>query len=372
MKKTLLATTALVAFAGAAAAEIEISGSAEMGIVGGDFRFANRDTNGTDDLTDLTDDDIDSTTQFWTDVDVTFSMSGETDGGLAFGTSVDLDEAPDLDSDGETSDADFNVFISGNFGTLTMGDTDGAMDFVLDDTSSWGNPGTISDNETEHAGFFGSYHDGAGSYDGQILRYDNTFGDFTVAVSVEQGDSDPDKIDITDLPTFGISPDQAVEDLDTAYAIGVGYSLDLGGTTIDLGLGYQSIDADAVGGLTDEDNNVEAGEDADIIGLSVGAELDNGFQGGLVYVAGDVGGFEDSDYIGVGLGYEINAISMHFNFGQVNRGNDDTITGYAVAVGYDLGGGASILAGYGYSEFDPDGGDSEDFDDFSLGLSFAF
>ena len=365
MKKTLLATTALVAFAGAAAAEIDISGSAEMGIVGGDARFGNIDDDG----------DRESATQFWTDVDVTFSMSGETDGGLAFGTSVDLDEAFDIDNNeigeddlrkgtGETDDADFNVFISGNFGTLTLGDTDGAMDFVLDDISSWGNPGTISDNETEHDGFFGSYHDGAGAYDGQILRYDNTFGGFTVAISAEQGerlDGDPDE-----------EVEQSVAELDTAFAIGIGYDLDLGGTTLQLGLGYQSIDADAVGGLEDEDGNVEADESADIIGITAGAELDNGFQGGLTFVSGDIRGREDSNYIGLGLGYEINAISIHFNAGQFDFGNDDTETGYALAVGYDLGGGATILAGYAYSEDDPDDGDSEDFDDFSLGLSFSF
>ena len=60
----ILASTALVATAGAASAQdIALSGMAEMGIFGGQ--------------------DID--TQFFTDVDVTFTMSGEADNGLTFG-----------------------------------------------------------------------------------------------------------------------------------------------------------------------------------------------------------------------------------------------------------------------------------------------
>ena len=71
MKAILFATTALVATAGIAAAEVSLTGSAEMGIMGGDG------------IAD----------QFHTDIDVTFGMSGEADNGLSFGASVDLDES---------------------------------------------------------------------------------------------------------------------------------------------------------------------------------------------------------------------------------------------------------------------------------------
>ncbi|MEO1580050.1 MAG: porin, partial [Pseudomonadota bacterium] len=77
MKKVLLASTALVVSAGIAAADVSLSGSAELGIF-----------------------DDDTETQFHTDIDVTFTMSGETDGGLTFGASIDLDE-----SDGDPSAA---------------------------------------------------------------------------------------------------------------------------------------------------------------------------------------------------------------------------------------------------------------------------
>ncbi|RMH39212.1 MAG: porin, partial [Alphaproteobacteria bacterium] len=68
MKKVLFATTALVATAGVAAADVSISGYAEMGVIGGTGMDA----------------------QFHTDIDATFSMSGTTDNGLTFGASVDL------------------------------------------------------------------------------------------------------------------------------------------------------------------------------------------------------------------------------------------------------------------------------------------
>ncbi len=65
MKKILLATTALVGFAGAAAAEITMSGYAEMGIAGGDGPGIE--------------------TQFHQDWQINFDLVGETDGGLSFG-----------------------------------------------------------------------------------------------------------------------------------------------------------------------------------------------------------------------------------------------------------------------------------------------
>jgi hypothetical protein len=52
----------------------------------------------------------------------------------------------------------------------------------------FGAPASINDDHTSHAGFNGN---GLldGHYDGQILRYDYSFGDFAVAISVEQDDN---------------------------------------------------------------------------------------------------------------------------------------------------------------------------------------
>ena len=73
MKKVLLGTTALVMTAGVAAADVTFSGYAEIGIFDNDS------------------DDV----QFHHDIDVKFSLSGESDNGLSFGATIDLDEVGD-------------------------------------------------------------------------------------------------------------------------------------------------------------------------------------------------------------------------------------------------------------------------------------
>ncbi|MBM7067158.1 porin [Actibacterium sp. 188UL27-1] len=369
MKKILLASTAIVGMAGMAAAEVSISGSAEMGIVGGDRH--------------------NDTTQFWSDVDVTFDMTGETDGGLQFGVSVDLDEAPDLDADGEKSDADFAVFISGDFGKVTLGDTDGALDFALQDQNI-GHPGSIADDETDHFGFFGSFHDGAGAYDGQIMRYEYTFDAFAVAISVEQGGTgniDIDKDGDGTIAADGSETFAAVDELDAGFALAARYSFDIGAGSVTVGGGFQSIDADAnVGGeffgdalnspgvgLIDEDGDSDLGETADIFALSVSAALDNGFSAVLTYADGDVLFIEDSNHVSLGVAYTTGALTVAANYGEFDFGNGDSAEGFALNAGYDLGGGLSVLAGYSDSTFTDDSRDEDtDTDSFSLGLSMSF
>jgi hypothetical protein len=125
-----------------------------------------------------------ATTQFVQDIDVTFTMSGTSDNGLTFGAAIDLDENA---ANVGTDDAGVAIFVSGDFGTLTLGDTDGALDWAMQEVDFNG-AASINDNHTSHAGFNGN--SGLdGHYDGQILRYDYSFGDFAVAVSVEQDDN---------------------------------------------------------------------------------------------------------------------------------------------------------------------------------------
>ena len=171
MKKVLLASTALVATAGFAAAEVSLSARAEMGIFGGSTDNTTGPTRGGASIDE-------SQTRFFTDIDVTFSLSGETDGGLSFGAAVDLDEggAGAAAVANNDDDGGIAIFLSGDFGTLTMGDTDGALDWALTDAGNINNGGSIADDETSHAGYLGAYADG--TYEGQIVRYDNTFGDF--------------------------------------------------------------------------------------------------------------------------------------------------------------------------------------------------
>ena len=291
MKKLLIASTALVATAGMAAADVSLSGYAEMGIA---------DAGGA------------AGVQFHSDLDVKFSLSGETDGGLTFGATIDLDEV----SNGiATQNSPASVWIKGGFGNLTMGDTDGAFDFALTEV---GMLTSIADDHTTHSGYSGNGGlDGAGKTTGsdQILRYDNTFGDFGVAVSyeIDNGAGNGDVL-----------------------GLGVKYSADLGGATLALGLGYQTHDND------------------DIMGVSVKTSI-SGFD--------IVVNFTDQDSVGsytaVGLGYTVGDLAMTVNYGEKDTGAE----GFGIAANYSLGGGATVMAGYS---------DDNVGDQFSLGLGLSF
>ncbi|MBF9029540.1 porin [Rhodobacterales bacterium HKCCE3408] len=303
MKKVLFATTALVASAGVASAQgVALSGSAEMGIIGGD-----REINGNP--TDVI--------QFWNDVDIAFTLSGETDNGLTFGANVDLDEAGNLGA--EEDNQGTSVFISGDWGTLTLGDTDGALDRVMQEANTAGDPGSIADDETSHAGYLGSFGDG--TYDNQVLRYEYSFGDFLFAISHEQGA----------FPTGEV----VIGAPDGSSAIGIRYSTMVSGVDLTAGLGYQV-------------TNFAAG-DQTIVGVSVLAEFAAGFSAAIGYSDwSDVGGTagNDDSHAYIGLGYATGPFSIHANYGEFDSGD----SGYGLAAGYDLGGGASLLFGYGHSE----------------------
>jgi len=343
MKKVLFATTALIATAGFANAQIIMSGSAEMGLVGGDSVTAGA-------VTDLP-------TQFSQNVDISFDLRGMTDGGIAFGADVDLDESAGI-AGPETDDGGASVFISGNFGTLTMGDTDGALDAALTEAGNVGNPGSLNDAETGHAGYQGSYGDG--SYDGQIVRYDYTFGDFGVHVSAEIDDTDT---------------------VDNGYAVAMTYGGAFGGFDLNAGLGYQTFTTDGSWnpgnlGTYNSVGGTPPGVDIDILGASVSI-ASNGFSAGFVYTDYDTNNavVTGGHHTGIGLGYSMNAISVHANYGiweLETVGGDLNASGYGIAAAYDLGGGAEIRAGYGHSEF----GDISAVDDsshsYSLGVAMSF
>ena len=286
MKKLLIASTALVATAGMAAAEVSLSGYAEMGIK-----------------------DDGTTTRFHHDLDVKFSLSGETDNGLTFGATIDLDEV----SGGIGADSGPHaVWIKGGFGNLTMGDTDGALDFVNQEI---GMLTSIADDHTTHAGYWGGSADGLN--DGQVLRYDNTFGDFGVAVSYEMDDAGTPGGDVV--------------------GIGFVYNADLGGTALRLSLGYQENDT------------------TDVMAVSAKTSF-SGVDVVLNYAEVASG----ADYTGIGLGYTTGDLSMTANYGEFSGGPD----GFGLAINYSLGGGATVMAGYGDS--------STGVDTFSLGLGLSF
>jgi outer membrane protein OmpU len=295
MKNILFATTALVATAGIASADLAISGSAEIGM--SDTSTAGQGW------------------QFHNDIDVTFSMSGETDGGMAFGATIDLDEVTNAgDDNGIPQGAnDSSAFISGGFGTVTMGDTDGAFDWAMIETNVVG--GSLADDETGHSGFTGNAGLDGGE-DGQVLRWNYSMGAIGIAASLEQDGNN------------------GANTNDDATGFGLSYALDAGGTTISFGVGMQ-----------------DASATSDITGFSVRAAMDNGLTIAANMSDQTTSATTSVDRVGFGLGYTMDALSVGINWGEATTSTtgaaDAVADGVGLAVNYDLGSGAVAQFGYG-------------------------
>lgn len=316
MKKILLATTMLTGTAGFAAAEVTATGYAEIGIIQSDAGLAGS-----------------TEAQFHQDIEVTFRLTGESDSGLQFGAQIDLDETNVAAGD----DSGTTVFVSGAFGKLTMGDTDGALDWAVADAGALSSMG---DDHTTHIAYFNA-NGFDGNHDGQIVRYEYSFGDFAAAISLEQ------------------AANGANTPADDNIGIGATYSLDLGATDLKFGLGYMAGDATA-GAAT---NN------GDVVAASLTVASETGVTGVIAFstTSFDNPALADVDRFGLGLTYTTGALSVHANYGDVEQGAV-SFDSYGLAVNYDLGGGAVVMAGFG-SDVAAAAGDQNQ---YSIGLGLSF
>lgn len=273
MKKLLLATTLIVATATVAAAEVAVSGSARMGIV----------NDGTD-------------TQFSSRVRIAFAGSGTTDGGLTFGAGIRADQS----GQGGKANGDSTVFISGAFGTLTMGDVaGGGADNLVGQVSGVGFTGLGDNNEI---GFIG----GAAT----AVRYDYSMGALSVSVGIGQ------------LQTKA-APAAATDD---ARSVGVKYAA--GNYSVALGFS-------AAGSGAFSNSQVDLKATATFGAATVKARI---AQKDKVAV-----GQDDMAYA-VSLDYVVGAATVTgFVGNNTNFAGKDTS---GLGVSYDLGGGAAFSAGY--------------------------
>lgn len=319
MKKVLLASTALVGFAGAAAAEVSLSGYAEIGVFGGS----------------------DIETQFHNDIVVNINMSGTTDNGLEFGAKVQLDDTNGADAiNGSPTFDDEAVWVSGSFGKVTLGETDGAFDWALSEIYAGS---ALADDHSTHAGAY--WYTGLDStYDNQIMRYEYSFGDFAAALSVEMDDT-------------GVG--------DENIGLGAKWAGAMGGMDVSAGLGFQDNGTNSVWGLS------ASAAMANGVSVSFGyADLD----GTVFHSSTVIAGSPASDsWWGLGVAYTTGALTVGANYGVFDTTAGD-IAGYGVVANYDLGGGAVAMFGYGHSDCDVAcgswNGGGENTWSAGLGLSF--
>ena len=364
MKRTtsILAAAALGATAGSAGADVTVTGAAEMGIAGSSG----------------------DSIRYHTDINANFKMTGETDDGLEFSTAIDLFEVDATDVNATTNDDEHGGIAITlthkrlKFGNLTLGDTDGALDWVMREvTHDIG--GSLRDDHEGHAGFSGN--DGLdGRHDGQILRWNNTYGGFSLALSAELDDE-------FGKSTTGGPHDKYGGDDEAILGIGGRYVANLaGGTQVGIGVGYQT------GGdnwdITYKKDNSTAIQtahtnfDEHAVGMSVDLVFGNGLQTILNYsrmkadgtgyvdpsnptTSPFYGGTETVTHFGIGLGYKIGTTTIGVNWGS--KETDETIDydfvnpqnalvvnhvdseGAGLTVTHGLGGGATVQFGYGDS-----------------------
>ena len=167
MKKVLLATSALIATAGMASADVNLSGGARLGLVY---------SSGTG-----TADAIRFEKRFTINVD----GSGETDGGLSFGGRIRL-RSDEGDAAGGISSA--NVYIGNDTWRVTVGNTDGAM---LNRVGYFQGSVGLTGLGFRNVSFnIGTSSWGLASFSsrgnaGQVIRLDFNVGDFGVSLSTD-------------------------------------------------------------------------------------------------------------------------------------------------------------------------------------------
>ncbi|WP_444870405.1 porin [Rhodobacter capsulatus] len=244
MKKLLIASTALVMVAGAAAAEVKLSGDARMGAVydSEDWNFSSR-------------------------ARVQFTLSGTTDSGLEFGAKFrtsDIRNAEDPRNGNRGT-----VFLSGAFGKITMGDIASASEELFGDLADVGYLG----DDQGTAGFGGTNAIPYLTLDNETtsgLMYTYSAGAFSVAAAMTDGhgygsvaagtfEADTQSYSVAAAYTFG------------NYTVGLGHEildrdvgLDMSQTELAGMAKFGNTDVKGYYAIGGDDNPVD-----DAIGLSV-------------------------------------------------------------------------------------------------------
>lgn len=260
MKKLLIASTALVVSAGFAAADVAVTGGASMGV-----KFNDGDM------------------EMHNEIDFNIVGSGTTDGGLTFGASLDVD-GEDNDNTETHTVSDAEVYISGAFGTLTVGGV-----------SNGGDIGGISDLGFDDIGVDDAGENGR-NQGGFNTHYKNTFGDITVTASIS---TDPN-----DSGDYG------------------------------LGVAFTAGDISVAVGTSHDDSSGDTGSH-----ITVGGTFGD-VAAKAIYSQGP-----DTTGMGVQLGYTMGATALTFVWSDNDGANQDA--SYGVGFAYDLGGGASLKGAIG-------------------------
>jgi outer membrane protein OmpU len=293
MKKLLLASTALVATAGMAAADVTVSGHAAAGYHSDLDAAGSTASSATD-------------TGIYSNVGVDFAMAGATDNGLTFGATLNIDAGTEIDqgnfefdgNDGGTAGLG-SVTVSGAFGTLTF-DNNGIDNLYNAD------------------------------HDDHDVKFAGTVNGIAVAITADADDSvDGTTGDATDAD---MSASASYTSGAMTYALAVS-NHEADGMATNLKVTYVVNDMLTVSASNDTEST--AGSDAvtkvaaTIVtnGLTIGLSSDNSASGG------------DWD---VDLGYSLSGVALAY-------GTDEN-DAWAATASKSLGGGATAQAGINWED----------------------
>lgn len=337
MKQLLLATSALVAFAGAAAAEVTVTGDARIGLRYDDGLACSTC--------------VDGTRSGWNTVSrarAIFTMTGETDSGLSFGANFRADQAGRAvgGNGGQVSGTRGTVWISGTYGKLSAGDIDSGLESAVGDLPEIGVSSLNYYNEMQYTG---SDLDTEG-YDEAGLLYEYKFGDASIYASF--------------MDQF-VGATGEKRNTGNSWSLGAGYTL--GNYTFGIGYEKAGIFVDPVSytflNESYEKNLNVFDNDNKTWGISGGTSV-AGITFKAIYLSTKVdgrigaGSISTTDYdfrqYGIGAEYKMaNGVQLagywrkldgdSLVVGGVRRDNDANI--YGIGAGYDLGGGATVKGG---------------------------
>lgn len=304
MKKVLFATTALVMTAGVAAAEVAVTGDARMGL-----RYESDTAYGGD-----------SSWNVINRVRVKFTMTGESQSGISFGAALRSDQHSN--SGGNSSATAGEVWVSGAYGKLTVGDIDGALEKAVGDLPEVGLSGLDFWNEFAYATSTEGVQKDAG------ILYEYAIGNANLYLSFHDkyhGNSD-------------------VEMDTTTWAVGVGY--DLGNYT--FGLGYEKANF-TQNPLFDNTGAAEVLSpfESDTWGISGGTSI-NGITFKAAYTTTDTEDPNVTDFSQYGIGAEYdmaNGVALKGFYRVIDADNGNEASAFGLGANYDLGGGATVKGG---------------------------
>ncbi|MDN3712793.1 porin [Paracoccus cavernae] len=306
MKKVLFATSALVLSAGFASAEVAVSGDGRMGMIydGNDVQFSSR-------------------------ARVKFTMTGESDAGLSFGGSFRVDQenysANEYRSAARGTAG--QVWISGTYGKLSMGDVVSASEAAIGDLYEIGYTEGAFAGDIEEISYLTG--DGENLDQGANILYEYGIEGFTFFASATDG---------SDTNLGSISPGANVDDELNASSDDVAYSLaakyEAGNYNVGLGYGKHG-DADEIvlgGEVTYDQFSVKG----------IYAKYSDRFTGEL-----DAEEFDST--IGLAAAYQADALLVKGFWRQdkfkYDVAGDEKFDSFGIGADYDLGGGATLAGG---------------------------